>query len=282
MTSRMVKSLLLGLVFISGSVLADQLVKRSIEESFVKLEGVFSQGGLLRGEVAPGSKVLLDGTEVRVTPAGRFTLGFGRDAEKRQSLSIVKPGGKVEALQFELIQREYVTQSITGVPQKTVTPSEDKLKRIRQETALVKAARKQNSDLLYFLDTFVAPMKGPITGVYGSQRIYNGVPKRPHFGVDYAGPVGSPVFSPAGGKVSLVHDDMFYSGGTLIIDHGYGLSSTFIHLSEVLAEEGQVVKQGDLIAKVGSGGRSTGPHLDWRVNWYQTRIDPQLVLLLED
>lgn len=175
-------------------------------------------------------------------------------------------------------KREYKIQSITGVPQKTVTPSEDKLDRIRKETALIKQARTTDSDLTHFLTEFIAPINAPITGVFGSQRIYNGIPKRPHYGIDYAAPKGAPIYAPADAVVSLVHDDMYYSGGTLIVDHGYGVSSTFIRLSKIDVEVGQTITQGQKIAEVGSGGRSTGPHLDWRVNWYQERVDPLLVL----
>lgn len=263
-----------------GNVSAENLKKDKLLNEFIQLEGVFAQGGLLKGRVEPSSTVLLNNNPVRLTTEGEFTIGFGRDAKASQRLEVQGSNGGNEVLDIKLHQRTYKTQSITGVPQKTVTPSQDKLKRIRKETALVKSARKTDSDLLYFLDNFVVPIEAPITGVYGSQRIYNGTPKRPHFGIDYAAPLGTPVYAPASGKVTLVHDDMYYSGGTLIVDHGYGVSSTFIHLSEVVVKEGQEITQGQEIAKVGAGGRSTGPHLDWRVNWYETRIDPQLVLLL--
>lgn len=272
------------LCILAGGVLslssyAKDLSKNSLTTDFVRLEGVFSQGGMLKGKTSSSTKVYLNDVELRVNHDGEFVFGFGRDAKARHTLTVVGSTGEQESVDIELIQRSYKTQSIEGVPQKTVTPSKDKLKRIREETALVKDARRADSDLQFFLDRFTVPIEAPITGVYGSQRIYNGVPKRPHFGVDYAAPTGSPVFAPAGGVVTLVHEDMYYSGGTLIVDHGFGISSTFIHLSEVVVEEGQTIKQGQLIAKVGAGGRSTGPHLDWRVNWYSTRLDPQLVLL---
>ncbi len=265
-----------------NSVFSQQLVNEFVQVPHLALEGVFAQGGLLKGKVIQSNRVLLNNKEVRVTPEGEFIVGFGRDAEAEQRLSVISAEGLAQETLIHLTQRTYPTQSVEGVPQKTVTPSKDKLARIRSETAMVSSARKTDSDLLFFLDRFVAPMDGPITGVFGSQRIYNGTPKRPHYGVDYAGPVGTPVYAPAAGTVTLVHSNMFYSGGTLIVDHGYGLSSTFIHLSEVLVEEGQKIQTGQEIAKVGSGGRSTGPHLDWRVNWYGTRIDPQLVLLIDN
>jgi murein DD-endopeptidase MepM/ murein hydrolase activator NlpD len=152
------------------------------------------------------------------------------------------------------------------------------LERIRREGRLVRQARADNDPREDFLQGFIKPLEGPITGVYGSQRVYNGVPKNPHYGLDIARPTGTVVVAPAPGIVKLVHDDMYYSGGTLVLDHGYGLSSSFIHLSGALVKEGQRVEAGDAIAKVGATGRATGPHLDWRVNWFNVRLDPALVL----
>ena len=139
-------------------------------------------------------------------------------------------------------------------------------------------ARKVDLPLPGFAEVFQWPLIGPISGVYGSQRFYNGVAGSPHFGVDIARPTGSQVSAPASGVVTLVHPDMFYSGGTLIIDHGHGISSTFIHLSEILVKEGDAIHQGQVIAKVGQTGRATGPHLDWRMNWFEERLDPQLLM----
>jgi murein DD-endopeptidase MepM/ murein hydrolase activator NlpD len=248
------------------------------EKEALALYGVLTQGSLLKGKVRPGFSLKLDGERIKVTEDGYFVIGFGRDAKLSHHLEVYDLDVLVVSKVILLAERVYPTQSITGVPQKMVTPDPEKLARIKRETSLVKEARKTDSKHLYFLQKFIAPMQGQVTGVYGSRRIFNGTPKRPHYGLDYAGPVGTLVYAPADGVVSLTHDDMYYSGGTLIVDHGYGVSSTFIHLSELLVEPGQVIKQGEAIAKVGSGGRSTGPHLDWRVNWYDVRIDPQLVL----
>ncbi len=268
--------------------------QRTYGNGALLLSGSFQQGTLLQGivhpnkldsELSPSEKdianieLFLNDKSVRVNNEGLFVIGFGRDAALTQSISLKKQGVILVSDTINLDARQYKTQRVDGVPQKTVTPSKDKLARIRAETSLVKSARNIDSNLEFFLDTFKPPMNSQITGVYGSQRIFNGVPKRPHFGVDYAGPVGAPVYAPASGVITLFHEDMFYSGGTLIVDHGYGVSSTFIHLSEIVVGEGESVKQGQIIAKVGSGGRSTGPHLDWRVNWYQERIDPLLVLV---
>ena len=207
----------------------------------------------------------------------QFLLGFGRNQPATAEITIHQQSGDKNIV-LNIAPRDYAIQKIEGVPQKTVTPSETDIQRIKQDISIVKKARSLISDQDDFTSGFKQPANGPITGVYGSQRFYNGVPKSPHYGIDYAAPTGTPVIAPAAGLITMVHDDMFYSGGTLILDHGHGLSSTFLHLSEILVEEGQRVASGSVIAKIGASGRATGPHLDWRMNWLGQRIDPQLVL----
>ena len=244
----------------------------------IKLVGALSQGSLVTGKVAKEVNVFLNDRVIKVTPKGEFVLGFGRDSDLIQTLSFESEGKYLSKQRINLTKREYKIQRVEGVPQKMVTPDPSKTARINADSKLVRTARKQSLDIEYFLQIFTPPSDGPITGVYGSQRVYNGTPKRPHYGLDYAAPVGTIVYAPASGVVTLTHDDMYYSGGTLIIDHGYGVSSTFLHLSAILVQEGDKITQGDPIAKVGKGGRSTGPHLDWRINWFDVRLDPQLVL----
>ncbi len=250
----------------------------SVSSAELQLKGELTQGALLFGQLDAEATVRLNGKELAVSPDGKFVFGFGRDAELQHSLTWSLDGETWHSQQLILEPRNYAIQYVEGVPQQTVNPAPAKLKRIREEARLVKKARADISALGYLFDGFIAPMQGPVTGVYGSQRVYNGKPKRPHFGIDYAAPVGTPVYAPAAGVVTMAHADMFYSGGTLIVDHGYGVSSSFLHLSEVLVSEGQNVKQGDKIGLVGRGGRATGPHLDWRMNWLDQRIDPALVL----
>lgn len=262
----------LGFVYAQGVDLLTEL----------NIKGELTQGSAIRGHIPHGASLQLNGALVETTGQGGFFIGFGRDAARDQTLTLIDTNGNALSQTLALSERVYKIQTVNGVPSKTVSPSQKHLKRIRSESALVKSARAKISQQTAFMDDFIVPMKGPITGVYGSQRVYNGVPKRPHYGVDYAGPVGALVSAPAAGLVTLTHDDMFYSGGTLIIDHGYGVSSSFLHLSEILVKEGQYVKQGDPIAKVGKGGRATGPHLDWRMNWYDVRIDPLKVLKLSE
>lgn len=230
------------------------------------------------GSIPAGYKVNLDGRELKVSTDGRFLLGLDRDQDPQITLTLIAPDGKRTQQQLAVTARQYNIQYVEGVPQRTVSPPADQLQRIRREAALVRKARDITSDRLDFLDGFIQPLEGPVTGVYGSQRYYNGNPGRPHFGVDYAGPVGTPVKAPASGVVRLAYDDMFFSGGTLIIDHGFGLTSSFLHLSKLLVTDGQQVMRGEIVAEVGATGRATGPHLDWRMNWHHTRIDPELVL----
>ncbi|MES9856714.1 MAG: M23 family metallopeptidase [Sedimenticola sp.] len=244
----------------------------------VTLEGKQIQGGLMVGQTDPGARVKLDGETVRVSPDGVFLLGFGRDHPKESRLQIIHANGSKEQQLLTVARREYQIQRIDGLPKRKVTPQKLDFKRIRKEVAMAKAARRLNDARTDFLGSWIWPVTGRISGVYGSQRILNGKPRRPHFGVDIAMPTGTPVKAPADGVVSMAHPDMFYSGGTLIVDHGHNLSSSFLHLSRILVKKGERVRQGDIIAEVGASGRVTGAHLDWRMNYYKHRLDPQLLV----
>jgi murein DD-endopeptidase MepM/ murein hydrolase activator NlpD len=258
--------------------IAGLLIAVSVDGSTLTLDGEPKQGALLIGRTDPGTRVNIDGNTVRVSDGGVFLLGFGRDAPDTARLEAVFPDGSREQRELRVTQRSYDVQRIDGLPPRKVTPSEEDMVRIRKEIALVKKARDRDDAREDFLVGFRWPLTGRISGVYGSQRILNGKPRRPHFGVDIAAPVGTLVRSPADGLVTLTHDDMFFSGGTLIIDHGHGLSSTFIHLNAILVKQGERVRQGDPIAEVGATGRVSGPHLDWRMNLLGNRLDPQLLV----
>ena len=244
----------------------------------VVLSGQVSQGGLVVGRILPDEKVFVEGLQLATTEEGIFLLGLGRKADEIIELTIVGQDGSASLHQLPVAQRTYRVQKIEGVPQRTVTPDEKDLARIQRDALMVKQSRQLVSSRTDFLSGFVRPLNGPVTGVYGSQRVYNGVPGSPHYGIDYAAPTGTLVAAPAPGRVIFAHPDLFYSGGTLIIDHGFGLSSTFLHLSEILVTKGDQVARGESVAKVGATGRATGPHLDWRMNWRDVRVDPQLVL----
>jgi murein DD-endopeptidase MepM/ murein hydrolase activator NlpD len=244
----------------------------------LKINSEWVQGGLVIGQTNPSHQLRFLKHNVAVNDDGFFVVGLGRDAPKNVVLTEVLSSGKTIKHNFTVRQRSYREQRIEGVPKHTVDIPGSALKRIRKEVKLTKAARKVISSRQDFLQTFAWPAKGIISGVYGSRRVYNGKPGRPHFGVDIAAPQGSIVSAPVPGKVLLTHDNMYFSGGTLIVDHGHGVTSTFIHLHKILVKEGDTVAQGQPIAEIGTTGRSTGPHLDWRMNWLTQRLDPQLLM----
>jgi murein DD-endopeptidase MepM/ murein hydrolase activator NlpD len=250
----------------------------SLDAYAVTFEGEFKQGGLLIGQVQEGQTVIYQGKTLNLTINNQFLLGLGRNAPTTTSITINSKDKEPETITLKIAARQYNIQKIEGVPAKTVSPLASDLQRIKQDASMVRESRKLVSNKQDFLKGFIKPANGPVTGVYGSQRFYNGVPKSPHYGIDYAAPIGTPVIAPADGVVTFAHNDLFYSGGTLIIDHGHGLSSTFLHLSEILVKPDQQITLGMEIAKIGATGRATGPHLDWRMNWLDQRIDPDLVL----
>jgi murein DD-endopeptidase MepM/ murein hydrolase activator NlpD len=264
--------------FLSAVALLLLAVASPASARAVTLRGASIQGGLMFGETAPGSRVRLDDRELMVSAGGHFVIGFDRDETGTRQLRITGPDGVEEWVELAVAKRQFAIERVDGLPPATVTPDPDALERIRNEAALVSAARSRLDPRADYTSGFDWPASGRISGVYGSQRILNGEPRRPHYGLDIAAPEGSPVFAPADGIVTLVHNDMYFSGGTLILDHGQGLSSTFLHLSRILVEAGAKVYRGKLIAEIGATGRASGPHLDWRMNWLDRRVDPQLLL----
>ncbi|MCP4432916.1 MAG: M23 family metallopeptidase [Gammaproteobacteria bacterium] len=259
--------LLLGLSAIAACAVAE-----------LSLSGTRVQGGMLTGKTLPGAKVTVEGTQVRVSKKGHFLIGFGRDHGSESLVKVVYPDGGSESQTLQIKKRDYRIQRIDGLSKRKVTPKKIDYDRIRKETAAIKRARKRDDSRTDFLNGWIWPVIGPISGVYGSQRVLNGKPRRPHYGVDIAVPVGTPVKAPADGIVTLAHSGMFYSGVTLMLDHGHNLSSSFLHLNKTLVAVGERVRKGDIIAEVGKTGRVTGAHLDWRMNLRAARIDPQLLV----
>jgi len=257
-------------------VAATQVHALSLDD--LSLQGDLQQGGMIIGKVSTGATVEYQKRRLSLTESGEFVVGFGRDEALSQALTIQLADGSRTTLPFTLRKREYNLQRIEGVPAQTVNPDKTHLARIEKEAGQVKVARDADTGLTGFLQSFQWPVQGPITGVYGSQRIYNGEPRRPHFGVDIAAPKGAEIMAPADGVVSLAHGDMFFSGGTMVIDHGHGISTSYLHMSKLLVQTGDMVRQGQVIGLVGASGRATGPHLCWRLNWYQERLDPQLLV----
>jgi murein DD-endopeptidase MepM/ murein hydrolase activator NlpD len=225
------------------------------------------------GTTAPGSAVTLDGKDIPVTADGEFILGFARDQVAPMTLSITSPDGTTEISTLDIADREFKVQRIDGLPNKMVTPDPKVIARIRDDSKRVRAARAKRYEEPMYRTGFIWPATGIITGVYGSQRVLNGEPRAPHWGIDIAAPIGTPVKAPADGIITFADPDLYFSGATVIQAHGFGMASTFLHLDTITAEVGQRVKQGDVIGTVGSSGRSTGPHLDWRINLREVRVD---------
>lgn len=246
--------------------------------SDIDLDGHFVQGGLVTGKAPPGSHVTFEGRAMRVAPDGTFLIGFGRDAPAEAKLEVRFPDGRKEVRTLAVAPRQYDIQRIDGLPERQVTPSPEDLQRIKEDIALVAKARAIDSPEPFFASGFVWPVIGPISGVYGSQRILNGQPRQPHFGVDIAAAAGTPVVAAAPGFVSLAHPDMFFTGKTVIIDHGHGLSTAYSHLASIAVADGEQVAQGQVIGTLGGTGRVTAPHLDWRVNLFDIRLDPALLV----
>ncbi len=245
--------------------------------SAIEFIGNFSQGNFILGKTEPNSKIIVNKTEVRVSNDGYFVFGIDRD--RKYDLIITKiSNGKKEKIIKKILKRKYRIQRIDGLPENKVTPPESVYKRIKTENNKIGEARAINSELNFFKDKFIMPVEGIITGVYGSQRILNGKPKWPHYGIDIAAKQGTQIISSATGVVTMAEDDLYYTGGTIIMDHGHGISTIYSHLENVLVSVGDKINQGDVIGTVGSTGRSTGPHLDFRINWFQTRLDPMSVI----
>lgn len=240
----------------------------------IDLRGKLEQGAVIVGDVDPGAQVSLDGKSVMVSPDGLFVMGFGRDAAPKATLEVIHADGRTEMRTLAIAKRDYEIQRIDGVARKYVTPLPDVLKRIARERKLKDAARPADTPDTYFAEPFEWPAKGVISGVYGSQRIFNGKPRRPHFGVDVAAPTGTPVVAPADGIVTLAQSDMFYEGGLVFLDHGHGLIGYFMHMSKLEVKPGQHVKRGQKIGEIGQTGRTTGPHVHWGMTWRGTYVDP--------
>lgn len=276
------KKLLLCKGLVCLTVLYSSLcTNMAIANQTIELLGEIQQGGLVVGKTSAENKVTLNDKLLSVSEKGDYVFGFSRDDSSSYQLVVTKPDGSQLTKTLTPSKREYKLQRIEGIKKSIMQPDPKAIARSQQDSKQIKTARKISSDFTSFANGFIPPIEGTITGVYGSQRIYNGVPKRPHFGLDYAGNIGDPVKAPASGKILLWVPDMFYSGGTLIIDHGHGVSSTMLHLSKSYVKKGDIVNQGDVIAAVGNSGRVTGPHLDWRINWFDVKIDPALVLKIK-
>ena len=244
----------------------------------VTFDGKFIQGSFILGKTEPGSEVFIDKKKVRVTSDGFFVFGLGRDRKYDVVITLNKDGNKQKIVK-KVQKRKYDIQRIDGLEEKKVTPPEEVYERIKRENKWIGEVRAIDSNLIFFSKKFIVPIENVIiSGVYGSQRILNGKPKWPHYGLDFAADEGTKIKAMLDGTVTMAEPDLFYTGGTLIFDHGHGISTLYMHMQKIFVKSGQKIKQEDVIGTVGSTGRATGAHLDVRLNWFQTRLDPETVL----
>ena len=240
------------------------------------ISGYPLEGHLIIARTSPNHKVTLDDTSITVANDGLFVIGFHRDSDADATLTITDSNGSVFTTILSPAQRDYNIQRIDGLKKSMVTPPKEVLDRIKSDAKKVREARVIPAPARDFWQGLDWPALGRISGVFGSQRILNGKPRAPHYGIDIAAPTGTPVLAPASGTITLAYD-LYFSGLTVILNHGLGVNSTFLHLDDMAVKVGDVVERGELIGTLGSTGRSTGPHLDWRIDWQGRRLDAALI-----
>ena len=248
------------------------------QEERVMFPASVPQGALVFGKVPPGSQVRYRERLLRATGYGTVAFGVGRDETGPLKVDVTLPSGRVEPVSIAVTPRDWPVEHVNGVPPKTVNPPPEIAARIQREQALVTAARERDDERTDFALPFQWPVQGRISGRFGNARVYNGQPGAGHSGMDIAAPDGTPVKAPAGGVVTFASPDLYLTGGTVLLDHGHGVSSNFLHLSRIDVRVGDRIEPGQVIGAVGATGRATGPHLHWGMNWFDTRIDPLLVL----
>jgi murein DD-endopeptidase MepM/ murein hydrolase activator NlpD len=236
-----------------------------------------SQGQLVIGQTSPGARIQYQRRVITADGAGRFAFGVGRDDKRRIEMEVRHPNGALEIVEIDIVPREWPTEVVNGVPEKTVNPPPEIAARIAREQAAVAKARDRNDARSDFAQGFAWPVSGRVTGRFGRQRIYNGTPAAPHSGTDVASPAGTPLQAPAAGIVTFANPSLYLTGGTILLDHGQGVSSAFLHLSRIDVKVGERVEQGQKLGEVGATGRATGPHMHWGLNWFDVRLDPELV-----
>ena len=272
-----IKLLLIFLLLKTSPCFATNNLIININDTKIILDGNFVQGGLVKGKINKHLDIKFKEKVLRKTPDGSFVIGFGRDHPKQANLYFFVNHNWV-LKKLDIKQRKYKTQVINGLEKKMVTPPKSFWERIKKENKVIKEIRSLDSNVDFVFQKFDWPTKGIISGVFGSQRILNGKPKRPHYGVDLAAPEGTDILAPTEAIVRMAEKDLYYTGGTVMLDHGHGVTSVYSHLSSINIKVGDKINKNQKIGEVGSTGRSTGPHLDWRINWFSERLDPALFI----
>ena len=244
----------------------------------VEFIGKFEQGSFILGKTNPNSTVKVDNKNIKISKDGYFAFGLDRD-RKNNIIIKIEQNNKIKIINKKVLKREYKIQRINGLPPKQVTPPPEVYEKIKKDNLLIGRAREINTDYDFFKNKFIYPIdKYIITGVYGSQRILNGKPRRPHYGIDFHAPEGTPVKAMMDGEVTLAEKNMYFTGGTIIFDHGHGISTLYMHLKDLNVKVGQKVSKGQIVGTLGQSGRATGPHLDIRLNWFDVKLDPASIL----
>lgn len=249
----------------------------SASDRRTELPDSVTQGALVVGQTDAGNSVTWAGRKLRIDAEGRFVLGVGRDERGPLRVTIRWFDGATEIVNLKVAARDWPVEHVQGVPPKTVDPPPDIAARIAREQAAVAAARLRDDARSDFAHGFIWPLTGRISGRFGSARSYNGKPGAPHSGTDVAAASGTPLRAPATGIVTFAEPALYLTGGTVLLDHGHGVTSAFLHLSRIDVKLNQRVKQGDTLGAVGATGRATGPHMHWGLNWFDVRLDPQLI-----
>jgi murein DD-endopeptidase MepM/ murein hydrolase activator NlpD len=253
-------------------------VRAAGAEPDVRLPRNLEQGQLVIGHAPAGTSVEFVGRKLHVAPDGTFVFGLDRDAPPSATLEVRYADGTKATRKLQVAKRTYHIERVEGLPQKTVTPDPETAARIEREQAAVADARKHDDAREDFLHGFALPVQGArISGVYGSQRIDNGTPKAPHMGLDLAVAEGTPIHAPAAGIVTFAEPDLVLTGGTVLIDHGFGLTSVFLHMSRLDVKVGERIERGQVFGAAGMTGRASGPHVHWGFNWFDVRLDPALL-----
>lgn len=260
-----------------GALLLSVALGVAASDRRTEVAEVVTQGALVRGVTAAGNRVKLGGRALRVDAAGRFVFGVGRDERGPLQLRVDWFDGARETINLKVQERDWPIEHVRGVPPATVEPPPEIAARIAREQAAVAAARARDDARSDFAGEFEWPLQGRISGRFGSARSYNGKPGTPHSGTDVAAPAGTVLRAPAPGVVTFAEPDLYLTGGTLLLDHGHGVTSAFLHLSRIDVSVGQRVERGDVLGAVGATGRATGPHMHWGLNWFEVRLDPQLL-----